>query len=135
ALAATLLHLSALPSTRSNRPIGYNSAQAMPNRPITEQLAQQVRTDYQDGNGLSKYALAEKYQITYYQVLRILRNEPARVYPTAKLDATQVRNILRHYEESNGRRGIITELATQFKVQKSTISDIVKRRSWRELEA
>jgi hypothetical protein len=63
-----------------------------------------------------------------------LRNEGEQGHPTAKLNETQVRDILHRYEESNGRRGIIKELSDMFQVRKSTICDIIARRTWRNID-
>jgi Mor family transcriptional regulator len=102
--------------------------------PVDTQTLEQIRTDYCQGKGLNKHALAEKYQLSYRQIQNILRHEDPRPHPTAKLDEAQVRDILRYYLDNGGRRGVITELADRFAVQKSTISDIVRRRSWREIQ-
>ncbi len=102
--------------------------------PLCPQVAEAIRGEYQKGEGLNKHALAEKYQVSYRQIKQILRSEEHRPHPTAKLNEAQVRDILRYYLDNSGRRGIITELAERFAVQKSTISDIVRRRSWREIQ-
>ena len=72
--------------------------------------------------------------MTRRQIREIVCGEDAQGHSTAKLKESQVREILRRYQECRGRRGIITELAHLFSVQKSTISDIVNRRSWRQLK-
>jgi Mor family transcriptional regulator len=94
-----------------------------------------IKADYQQGQGLGKLALAEKYDLSPQQIRRILRNEGDQTHhPTAKLTEEQVRDILQRYQESNGRRGIIKELADTFQVRKSTICDIIARRTWRNID-
>jgi transposase len=99
-----------------------------------KQKVDAIKADYQYGEGLGKLALAEKYGLTPQQVRRILRTEGEQGHPTAKLNEAQVRDILQRYAESNGRRGIIKELADMFQVRKSTICDIVARRTWRSID-
>jgi hypothetical protein len=41
---------------------------------------------------------------------------------------------LQRYQDSNGRRGIIKELSDVFQVRKSTICDIIARRTWRNID-
>lgn len=93
-----------------------------------------IRADYQQGQGLSKAELAEKYGLSIQQVRRIVRSESSRGHPKAKLDAAQVRDILRRYRDNKGKRGIVRELSEAFQVQKSTICDIIARRTWRDVE-
>jgi Mor family transcriptional regulator len=92
-----------------------------------------IKADYQQGEGLGKLALAEKYGLTPQQIRRVLRHEGDQSHPTAKLNEEQVRDILQRYQDSNGRRGIIKELADDFQVRKSTICDIIARRTWRSI--
>jgi Mor family transcriptional regulator len=92
-----------------------------------------IKADYQQGQGLGKLALAEKYGLSPQQIRRVLRNEGEQSHPTAKLTEDQVRDILQRYQDSNGRRGIIKELADTFQVRKSTICDIIARRTWRSI--
>lgn len=99
-----------------------------------QQKVEALKADYQCGRGLGKLALAEKYGLSPQQVRRVLRDEGEQPHPTAKLNEMQVRDILQRYQESNGRRGIIKELADVFRVRKSTICDIVARRTWRSIE-
>jgi Mor family transcriptional regulator len=98
------------------------------------QTSEAIKTDYQAGQGMGKLALAEKYNLSLQQIRRILRDEDERAHSTAKLNEQQVRSILQRYEESNGRRGIIKELADMYHVRKSTICDIVARRTWRNID-
>lgn len=93
-----------------------------------------IKADYQNGEGMGKLALAEKYGLSQQQIRRILREEGDQTHSTAKLNETQVRDILQRYQDSNGRRGIIKELAEVFQVRKSTICDIVARRTWRNID-
>ncbi len=93
-----------------------------------------IKADYQAGDGLEKQALAEKYNLSLQQIGRVLGEESARAHPTAKLNETQVRDILQRYRASNGRRGIIKELSDVFQVRKSTICDIIARRTWRSID-
>jgi Mor family transcriptional regulator len=99
-----------------------------------QQISEAVRADYQNGEGLSKLALAEKYGLSMQQIRRVLHDKEERTHSTAKLNEEQVRSILQRYEESNGRRGIIKELADTYHVRKSTICDIVARRTWRNID-
>jgi transposase len=94
-----------------------------------------IRADYQQGEGMERQALAEKYDLTLQQIEQVLREKNQRGHPTAKLNESQVRDILHRYRESNGRRGIIKELADSFQVRKSTICDIIARRTWRNIDA
>ncbi len=93
-----------------------------------------IKADYQCGQGLEKLDLAEKYGLTLQQLRRVLREEGDQTHPSAKLNEEQVRDILQRYQESNGRRGIIKELADVFQVRKSTICDIIARRTWRNID-
>jgi Mor family transcriptional regulator len=97
-------------------------------------MSEAIKADYQAGQGMGKLALAEKYNLSLHQIRRILRGEDERTHSTAKLNEQQVRSILQRYEESNGRRGIIKELADIYHVRKSTICDIVARRTWRNID-
>jgi Mor family transcriptional regulator len=83
---------------------------------------------------MEKHALAEKYGLSVQQIRRVLGEAVEHSHPTAKLAEAQVRDILRRYQESNGRRGIIKELADVYQVRKSTICDIIARRTWRNIE-
>lgn len=104
-------------------------------RPQTSlQKIEEIKADYQCGHGMGKLALAEKYGLSPQQIRRVLRDEGTQPHPAAKLNEAQVRDILQRYQESNGRRGIIKELADVFHVRKSTICDIVSRRTWRNVE-
>jgi Mor family transcriptional regulator len=94
-----------------------------------------IRADYQQGEGMGRQALAEKYDLSLQQIEQVLREKTRRGHPTAKLNEAQVRDILHRYRESNGRRGIIKELADSFQVRKSTICDIISRRTWRNIDA
>jgi transposase len=94
-----------------------------------------IRADYQQGEGMERQALAEKYDLSLQQIEQVLREKNQRGRSTAKLNEAQVRDILHRYRESNGRRGIIKELADSFQVRKSTICDIIARRTWRYVDA
>ncbi len=99
------------------------------------QKVEEIRADYQAGAGLDKDALSEKYNLSLQQIRRVLNeNDAERSHPTAKLNEDQVRDILQRYQDSNGRRGIIKELADVFHVRKSTICDIIARRTWRNID-
>jgi hypothetical protein len=102
--------------------------------PTWKHKVEAIRADYQGGEGLGKQALAAKYNLTPQQIGRVLGEEENRTHSTAKLNETQVRDILHRYHESNGRRGIIKELSEVFQVRKSTICDIIARRTWRNIE-
>lgn len=93
-----------------------------------------IKADYQCGQGMCKLALAEKYGLTQQQLRRVLREDSDQSHPTAKLNEEQVRDILQRYQDSNGRRGIIKELSDVFQVRKSTICDIIARRTWRNID-
>lgn len=97
--------------------------------------AEAVRADYRQGQGLSSADLARKYNLSPRQVERALRDQTGQGHSTARLNAAQVRDILQRYAESNGRRGIITELAAHYQVGRNTISDIVSRRTWRTIDS
>jgi len=99
-----------------------------------QHTSEAIRADYQDGEGLDRLALAEKYGLSLQQIRRVLHDKEDRTHSTAKLNEDQVRSILHRYEESNGRRGIIKELADAYDVRKSTICDIVARRTWRNID-
>lgn len=93
-----------------------------------------IKEEYRNGQGIGKLALAEKYGLSAQQIRRVLRDEGEQTHPTAKLNESQVRDILQRYQESDGRRGIIKELADTFQVRKSTICDIIARRTWRNID-
>lgn len=54
--------------------------------------------------------------------------------PRNRLNREQVEAILQKYAEHRRSRGIVTQLASEYQVTKSTISDIVARRTWRHLD-
>lgn len=51
----------------------------------------------------------------------------------SKLSETYVLQIRKLYIESNGKRGIYTELSKQFNVSETTIKSIIDRKSWKHL--
>lgn len=122
------------PSSSESATDQLSPAVSTPTLPLSDDLRDAIKQDYDKGRGLSATAIADKYHLTYHQVLRVVRGENPRPYPTAKLSEQQVRDILHYYVDNEGQRGVITELAKRFAVRKSTISDIVRRRSWRDIE-
>jgi plasmid maintenance system antidote protein VapI len=111
-----------------------NDEQHVSRRRSWQQVSEAIKAEYQAGEGVGKLALAEKYGVSVQQVRRIVGEPEEHTHSTAKLNEEQVRSILLRYEESKGRRGIIKELADAFQVRKSTICDIVARRTWRNID-
>ncbi len=100
---------------------------------LSAQQIERLKAEYERGRGLSRDALAERYGISRRRVDTLLRGE-LEEHATARLTRAQVAEILRCYRESAGRRGIVSELARRYGVGKNTISDIVARRTWRDVE-
>ncbi len=111
-------------------PFDPDAPAAIPSRAAWATRVAAIRADYQQGQGLGKPALAEKYGLSLATIRRILRDECPR---TAHLEARDVQAIRARYAACKGQRGIIGELAATYQVHRSTIFEIVTWRTWRNL--
>lgn len=53
--------------------------------------------------------------------------------PNSKLKECEVLEIRKIHNDTNGRRGIVTELAIFYKIDQSTVSNIIRRKTWKHI--